>query len=95
MRGRLLTLLVTAALCTAAGPAHPFQADEASAPRVTIEQLKTMLAAASVRLLDVRNKEAYELGHIPGAISMPLEAIKPRLSELKKDEARPIVAYCA
>lgn len=43
-------------------------------------------------VLDVRPVEEYQAGHIPGAISVPLEKLENYLSELSKDEE--IVAYC-
>jgi rhodanese-related sulfurtransferase len=41
---------------------------------------------------DVRPPDEFELGHLPGAINIPLHALKTRLAEL--DTAREIVAYC-
>ena len=43
-------------------------------------------------MLDVRPADEFALGHVPGAISMPLAEIDARLSELKPDQT--IVAYC-
>jgi len=43
-------------------------------------------------LLDVRPREEFEAGHIPGAMSMPLSELRERLSELPGD--REVVAYC-
>ena len=43
-------------------------------------------------VLDVRPSEEYEAGHIPGAISIPLEELKRRVKELPK--SKQIVAYC-
>ena len=43
-------------------------------------------------VLDVRPREEYEAGHIPGAISIPLEELKRRVKELPK--SKQIVAYC-
>ena len=45
-----------------------------------------------VTVLDVRPSEEYELGHIPGALNIPLDEIKQRLSTLPKDQE--IIAYC-
>ena len=45
-----------------------------------------------VVLLDVRPAEEYRAGHIPGALSMPIQELKRRLSELPKSQE--IVAYC-
>lgn len=43
-------------------------------------------------LVDLRNKEAFADGHIPGAINIPAEEFTPKA--LKKLKARPIVFYC-
>lgn len=45
-----------------------------------------------VTVIDVRPPEEYSAGHIPGAISIPLEDLEDRLAELPRD--RRIVAYC-
>jgi 3-mercaptopyruvate sulfurtransferase SseA len=94
MKVRWIAMLLAATISAGTGSARPFQGDEAAAPRVTIEQFKTMLASNSVTVLDVRSSEAFALGHIPGAVSMPFESIKSRISELKT-LTKPIVAYCA
>ncbi|MDD0977457.1 ArsR/SmtB family transcription factor [Pseudomonas fontis] len=46
----------------------------------------------SVTLLDVRPPEEFALGHLPGAINIPLAALEQRLAELPADQE--IVAYC-
>ncbi len=43
-------------------------------------------------VLDVRPQEEYDAGHIPGAVSIPLEELKKRIKELPK--SKQIVAYC-
>lgn len=43
-------------------------------------------------MLDVRPVEEFRAGHIPRAISLPLDEIVARMDELPKD--REIVAYC-
>lgn len=48
--------------------------------------------SGDVTVLDVRPPEEYRAGHIPGAISVPLSALKHRLAGLPRD--REIVAYC-
>lgn len=45
-----------------------------------------------VTVLDVRPREEYRAGHIPGAMSVPLGELDRRLAELPRD--REIVAYC-
>lgn len=43
-------------------------------------------------VVDVRNKDAYNLGHIKGSISMPLAEMPARYNELPKNKT--IVVYC-
>jgi NADPH-dependent 2,4-dienoyl-CoA reductase/sulfur reductase-like enzyme/rhodanese-related sulfurtransferase len=43
-------------------------------------------------LLDVRSPGEFAAGHIPGAMSVPLEQLRARVDELPRE--RPIVAYC-
>lgn len=50
------------------------------------------LKAGSVTLLDVRPEDEFGLGHLPGAINIPLRELEKRLAELPK--RREIVAYC-
>ena len=46
----------------------------------------------SYTLLDVRQPEEYEhVGHLPGAVLIPLPALPDRLAEL--DPSKPILAY--
>ena len=45
-----------------------------------------------VVVLDVRPVEEYAAGHIPGAVSLPLEHLEARLGEL--DPGLEVVAYC-
>jgi ArsR family transcriptional regulator len=45
-----------------------------------------------VTVLDVRPREEYDAGHIPGAISVPLSTLESRLAQLPTD--RDVVAYC-
>ena len=45
------------------------------------DALMTRLADGKVTLIDVRPAREYASGHIPGALSMPLDALSERLSE--------------
>jgi rhodanese-related sulfurtransferase/rubrerythrin len=60
------------------------------------EELKHMMGDAdpgTLTVLDVRQPNEYEAGHIPGAVLMPLPEIGERLHEI--DAAKPTVVYCA
>jgi rhodanese-related sulfurtransferase len=56
------------------------------------EELEERLERDDVLVLDVRPKEEYEAGHIPGARSLPIDQIEEHLDELPDDKE--IVAYC-
>ncbi|UUV28669.1 metalloregulator ArsR/SmtB family transcription factor [Amycolatopsis roodepoortensis] len=60
--------------------------------QVTREELLDRVQAGHATVLDVRPREEYAAGHIPGAVSIPLEELSERLAELPADQE--IVAYC-
>jgi len=79
----------------------PAAQDKPSAPpaavvveRIPLDELKKLLAANKVLVVDVRSAEAYTAGHIPGAVSAPLLEIEKHVQELKSAK-KPIVTYCA
>lgn len=59
---------------------------------VTREELLARVAAGDVVVLDVRPPEEYAAGHIPGAVSVPVEELARRVSELP--DGVEVVAYC-
>lgn len=56
------------------------------------EELLRRAGNGNVIVLDVRPREEYEAGHIPGAISVPLEDLRDRLADLPREAV--VVAYC-
>ena len=59
---------------------------------VTRKQLLKLIRAGAVTVLDVRPPDEFALGHVPGAVNIPLRALKERLAEINPD--REVVAYC-
>ncbi len=59
---------------------------------VNKETLLKRVMQGEVTVLDVRPPEEYKAGHIPGAISVPLEKLGQHLSRLPKKQE--IAAYC-
>lgn len=59
---------------------------------LTPPQLKELLDADAVVLLDVRMPEELELASLPGALNIPLDQLPRRLAEL--NPAAPIVVLC-
>jgi rhodanese-related sulfurtransferase len=64
---------------------------DALAP-VTLEELRRLAKEGAVTVLDVRPREEYDAGHIPGALSIPVAELERRLGELPK--RKEIIAYC-
>ena len=59
---------------------------------VSLDELRRLVKAGSVTVLDVRPPEEFVAGHIPGARSVPIAKLKRRLRELPR--GREVVAYC-
>ena len=63
-------------------------------PRISIDEIKALLAKNAVLLIDVRDPQSFAEGHIPGAINVPFDHI-PKHVEAWKTEKRLLVTYCA
>jgi len=59
---------------------------------VTRDDLLQRLRDGLVTLLDVRPEDEFAMGHIPGAINLPLAELEHQLAELPSGQE--IVAYC-
>lgn len=63
---------------------------------VSLEEIKRRLEDKTpMVLLDVREKEEYRAGYIPGAISVPRGFLEIQIEQKITDKNAPIVAYCA
>ncbi|ADI03600.1 ArsR family transcriptional regulator [Streptomyces bingchenggensis BCW-1] len=65
---------------------------EDGAVEVGHEELRARVAAGDVVVLDVRPAEEYRAGHIPGAVSIPIDELVRRIGELPEETE--IVVYC-
>src|SRR5215813_2119595 len=68
-----------------------FQARDALEP-VSRDDLVARLRDDLVTVLDVRPEDEFTLGHLPGALNIPLAELDRRLGELPK--SREVIAYC-
>jgi rhodanese-related sulfurtransferase len=66
--------------------------DRGALEAVEASELMELLSDGSVIILDVRPEEEYRAGHIPGALSVPVDDLEAALQTLPKDKE--IVAYC-
>ena len=44
--------------------------------------------------VDIRNENAYQTSHLPGAVNIPMEYLDQRQDRLKRFKDRSIVVYC-
>jgi 3-mercaptopyruvate sulfurtransferase SseA len=63
-------------------------------PEISREELRNRLKSASLTIVDVLPAESYAAGHIPGAISLPLESVASQARELLPDPTAEIAVYC-
>ena len=66
--------------------------DTGEAEDVPREELLRRARSGEVVVLDVRPRHEYASGHIPGAVSVPVEELEQRMAELPADVQ--VVAYC-
>jgi rhodanese-related sulfurtransferase/DNA-binding transcriptional ArsR family regulator len=64
----------------------------ADTDQVTRDELLQRVRSGQATVIDVRPAQEYAAGHIPGAVSIPLEELAERLADLPMDQE--IVAYC-
>lgn len=61
---------------------------------ISRDELRDGLRRGTLTLVDVLAEESYATGHIPGAISLPLEDLADRAREMLPDLDADIVVYC-
>ena len=59
---------------------------------VSRAELRKRYKEGLITILDVRPADEFAMGHLPGAVSIPLGELKRRLSELPR--SREVIAYC-
>ena len=60
--------------------------------RLSLEDAKAAFDDGAAVFVDVRSQSSYAARHIPGALSIPLVELEPRISELGSDQW--IITYC-
>lgn len=82
---------------TASGPARDGAGvGELADPalRISVEEFTKLVSAGTVAIVDVRDAESYAAGHIPGAMSVPLELVEGAVERLRALN-KPVVTYCS
>jgi rhodanese-related sulfurtransferase len=66
----------------------------ASVPRISIDEVKALMAKKQVILVDIRDRQSFANGHMPGARNVVFDDIPNHVEALQKD-GRLVVTYCA
>ena len=76
-------------------PQQIVQEAKAAINEVSIDEVKKMIDnREEIILLDVRDREEYETGHIPGAINISRGSLDFKVHLLIPDRNKKIVVYC-
>ena len=82
----------------AGAPSTPFWESEAKAKRLTVPEISIVDALAAIArgalVIDVRDRDVYEQGHIAGSVSVPLAELKRQAGEFAALTEMEFVIYC-
>ena len=91
---KLIFLLLAVLMLTACGQAKENK-QEAVYMNITAEEAKKIMdTQEGYIILDVREQDEYDAGHIPGAILIPYTQIKDSAEEALTDKDQLILVYC-
>lgn len=69
------------------------QKNSLKVPEISVGDTVTAIARGAM-VIDVRERDAYEKAHIPGAVSVPLDELRRRADEYAALKDRELVIYC-
>ena len=72
--------------------AREFAVEGANGGELSRDDLQRLIKKGGALLIDVRPAVEYASGHLPGAVSIPVEELPKRLKDLPRGQR--IVAYC-
>lgn len=87
----LLGISILIFIWLAMNPATP------SAPvvsHISPTEAAVLIESNDTLILDVREKDAFAKGHLPNAISVPIDELDKRLDEFSEHKAEEVVVYC-
>ena len=91
---KLLFLLLAAMILVACGQTEKNE-KESVYMNITAEEAKILMESESgYIILDVREQDEYDAGHIPGAILIPYTQIEAEASKMLTDKDQLILVYC-
>ena len=72
--------------------AYAYVGDRTQIEAVSMDELAARMAAGGVVVLDVRPRPEYDAGHLPDAVSIPIDELPGLVDDLPPDAE--VVAYC-
>ena len=82
-------------LALGSGAALLIPALQRSGAKVSVLQATQLMNQGKCTVLDVRNPDEFETGHIKSAKNIPLSELSSRLAELEKQKSHAVIAVCA
>jgi FkbM family methyltransferase len=80
---------------TAPTPAHEAGLDlKDPALRLSVDEFLALISKGAVTIVDVRGEDSFAAGHIPGAVSIPLESVEANFERIRSF-GKPVVTYCS
>jgi len=87
-------ILIFAAVILVGCAAESTVENIASSERITQEEAMEWIAHQNVIILDVRNLDEFNMGHIPDAVSLPVDEIQNAAPRMIPDKEQIILVYC-
>ena len=76
-------------------PAHDAGQDlKDPALRLSVDEFMALISRGAVTIVDVRGEDSFVAGHIPGAVSIPLESVEANFERIRSF-GKAVVTYCS
>ena len=92
---RILPLFLLLLLLTGCGGTASNASSENDYQQISQEAAKEMMDTQEVIILDVREQDEYDSGHIPGAVLLPVNSIdETRAAQVIPTKDTTVLVYC-
>ena len=92
---RILPLFLLLLLLTGCGGNASNTSSESDYQQISQEEAKEMMDTQDVIVLDVREQDEYDSGHIPGAVLLPVGTIdEETAAEVIPEKDSTVLVYC-
>ena len=92
---RILPLFLLLLLLTGCGGTASNASSENDYQQISQEEAKEMMDTQEVIILDVREQDEYDSGHIPGAVLLPVGSIdEDTAAEVISEKDSTVLVYC-